>query len=206
MLLKRKGYTIQANVKNVHMSKTSPFLITSDTTVDELRDLYRDRGSGQFLCEIDSKMNKENLSELMKKLRNEDFYRQLLSLIIFHPSSDDEILENIIKDTDDVDVMNTIATSGKTSDMILRILTSSASKSVREHAALGLIQLELQYATPEKFWKLITDYSGEGGIDIGVRISVVNHPRTPPDVIRKLVEDDVDIISDLAMERIQRMS
>jgi hypothetical protein len=188
------------------MNEKPSFLIKSDTTIDELRDLFRVRGVGQFICEIDDKMNKENLSELMKKLRTESFYRPLLSLIIFHPASDDEILENIIRDTDDIDVLNTIVTSGNASDKILRMLTGSASKSVREHAALGLIHLELQYATPEKFWKLITDYSGEGGIDMGVRMSVVNHPRTPQEVIRKLAEDDGDIISDLAKERIQRMS
>ncbi len=35
---------------------------------------------------------------------------------------------------------------------------------------------------------------------------MVNHPRTPPEVIRRLVEDDVDIVSDLAKKRVQAMS
>jgi predicted DNA binding protein len=187
------------------MSETGPFLITSKTTLAELQELCMSTGLSPFLCEVDSEMKKEDLSELMKKFRNEDFYPQLLSLMILHPSTDDEILEIILKDTDDVDVLNTIATSRKTSEKILRMLTSSASKSVREHAALGLIQYELQIATPDKFWKIIADYSGEKGIDIGVRVSVVNHPRTPLEVIRKLVEDDVDIVSNLAKERIQEM-
>lgn len=189
---------------NAHMSKVNPFIINSKTTVANLQELYRDGDICQ--CEIDSNMNKVDLIELMKKFRNEDIYQQLLSLIVIHPSSDDEILEDIMEDTDDVDVLNTIATSGKTSEKILKMLTRSRSKSVREHAALGLIQLELQTATPDKFWKIITDYSGEKGINIGVRVSVVNHPMTPLEVIRKLVEDDVDIISDLAKKRIQKMS
>lgn len=191
---------------NAHMSETDPFLITSGTTAAELQELYKGGGICQSLCELDSNMDKESLSELMEKFRNEDFCQQLLSLIVLHPSSDDEILENIMKETDDVDVLNTIATSGKTSEKILRILTSNASKSVREHATLGLIQHELQTATPERFWRIIADYSGEKGIDIGVRMSMVNHPKTPPEVIRKLAEDDVDIISDLAKKRIEEMS
>ncbi len=47
-----------------------------------------------------------------------------------------------------MDVLNTIATSGNASRKTLKMFTHSRSTSVKEHATLGLIQLELQTAPP----------------------------------------------------------
>jgi hypothetical protein len=181
-------------------------IINLETTSDALREVYRKNGFSLQDCEIDQRLTKSDIRELLSSSRAESYYKELIRRIVFHPAADDEILDLILQDEDDASTQNTIATSGRASDKILRRLALSASKSVREHAELSLIISQLDRCDLSLFQRLIDEHATDEGIDLGVRMSVVNHPRTPIEVIQKLKDDDADFISDLAKKRLENIA
>jgi len=179
-------------------------IITLQTSSEDIRKLFKSTKSMRLPCSIDENLSRDDLIAIMKRFRKEKFYKALLEILVGHSNVDDYILEDIIKNENDDNLLNDIATSGKCSERVLKILINSEHEYVQQHARLALIHIELANAKPQYFRELFQQYPGEKGIDIGVRVILASHPNTPKDIIEQLKSDEVDIVKDVVQNRLMK--
>jgi hypothetical protein len=99
----------------------------------------------------------------------------------------------------DASVANSIATQQRAPLRLLRELTRSRHTSVRQHAELALISQKLNAGASQRtIRRLISQYSGDDGISLGVRSLIAAHNHTPRNVLKILTTDDADLVSSSA--------
>jgi hypothetical protein len=172
-------------------------VVTAVTTPEELREVFRASRSGVLRCVLEPAMSREDLIGLVERHQGEDHHFPLLQLMVTHPSVDEGVLNLLLDRADDAGVEGAVATSGRASAAVL-----GRHASVREHAALALLRLELEGAPPERFEAILDGHPGEEGIDLGVRAMLAAHPRTPRRVLERLAQDDVDVVQQAAAGRL----
>lgn len=169
-------------------------LISADHSTEELGSLLDRRQSGGIQGALDPNASPAELRTLLERWRKHPAAALLFEMMATHPAANAEIHEAILRSTRNAAVLNAIATNGRTKPAILQKLARSRQRDVREHALLALIAQELTRAPRERFRALLAKYPGEGGIDIGVRLLLANHSRTPHDVLLALAGDEVDLV------------
>jgi hypothetical protein len=127
------------------------------------------------------------------------------ALIVQHPSADKAVFRRILDHyPDSTALANDIATSGRCDAEVLGLLRKCPAASVREHAALGLVRLELERNDPRSIRRLLAENQGDFGVALGVRHMIAMHANTPDDILKELREDEADFIADAARKEISR--
>ena len=153
--------------------------IGTTTGSDEIRRMFAEARSQNTQVVLDENMSSEDLLTLARRSKQEGFYSVLVDLIIAHRAVDVGVLLELLRECRSPQTLNAIATSGKAPVSVLQVLRRSEFASVRDHATLALLRPEMAYASAERIQDILAEHQGEGGVDIGVRILVASHPRTP---------------------------
>jgi hypothetical protein len=153
---------------------------------------------------LNPKMPAKGLAELLRRFRGEPWYLELVEFVAGHPRANDAVHGTIMRITKDPAVLNAIATSKAASPATLRRLVRSPNQNVRGHARLAILTDELRTAPAARIRRILSRHGRESGIDIGVRMLLASHRRTPADVIDALMSDDVDLVRTAAEKAAKR--
>jgi hypothetical protein len=176
-------------------------IVDTDVAPRELERLFEK--TGVLNIEVDGRAPSDGLMVLARKHRGHRHWLPLLQILATHPSADDALLLFMLQSTDDPGVLNAIATSGRASALVLGKLAGSRHRSVREHAKLAALRLELGTATETRFRELLKEHRGEDEQEIAVRALLAVHPRTPRDVLEELAKDEADFIQEAVSARLE---
>ncbi|WP_422886927.1 hypothetical protein [Nannocystis pusilla] len=128
-----------------------------------------------------------------------------LQLVVIHHSATEELLFEIARAwSHNSGVLNAIATSPRSTRALLRFLETSASKSVAQHAYLGLLRHDLSALSERELRELRLRHGSDEGIDIGVRIMIANSSHTPVSLLLEMLQDEADIVANTARNELSK--
>ncbi len=179
-------------------------LVNEKTTVKYLLNLYISSNNILKVLISDNLTAKE-LVILAEKHKNKKYTESLYELIALHKNCNDKICLLLLRLSKQSNcVANTIATSGKASKSILKLLSKYKNVSIKNHAKLALIKNSLDTIKIEEFDLVYDKYPGDEGIALGVRHCLSSHYRTPYHILKKLANDDSDFIAQSSRNEIER--
>lgn len=129
-------------------------------------------------------------SQLIARLEaavDENLLDEIAGLVALHPHADEKVFAKMMALPVD---RNTIATSGRAPIRILQRLARSRDHYLSEHARLNLAMRTLAKIHPQRFTELFQKHSSDSGLDVGMRMAIASHRRTPVDLLLRIATDD----------------
>ncbi len=117
---------------------------------------------------------------------------EVFEAIAEHPAADATVLDELLALAPaSPAVANAVTMSRRVAESTLRRLQATAPwPGVRDHAEMGLLELELTRADPATFAAIVARYADHPSLSLGVRYRISTHPRTPDELLRVLAGDD----------------
>ncbi len=171
-------------------AKSRPFRVAQDDVV---------------FFSIPQGLARKDLLAILRNHRQEPYFDNVCAAVALHRSADSYVLRRILETgKNSVQAQNTVATSGRTGFSLLKRLRRSRFQSVREHAEFALLARELKRASVRRMHEILDRYKGHAGIALGVQDLLARHPRSPPEILRRLErESDWDNVVEIAQRRLK---
>jgi hypothetical protein len=178
--------------------RRSPMMVSLSTTRQNLDAWHA--AKPRSTLGLSALLTARDLMTLCRAHAHRDYTPALYSLIAFDSRSNVRVWRLALDlSGGDASVANSIATQQRTPLRLLRELTRSRHTSVSQHAELALISRKLHAGANQKtISRLLSHYSGDDGISLGVRSLIAAHNQTPRSVLKILTTDHADLVSSSA--------
>ncbi len=166
-----------------------------DTSVRDVRG--RRRLNPNDALELDPDLSAEDLVRVCNAHSGQPYSNEMYELALRQPAANAVLLRSLLSQPGaDSEVQNLVITSGRATREILVTLANSPHESVREHAAVAKVSMDLDQGEPVDIVGILEGAADDAGI--GMRWTLARHPRTPSDVLETLSQDEVDVVANAA--------
>lgn len=175
-------------------------IIGNHTPLRKVRSWRRRHAGGELT--LDPALSADELAAMSERYSAEPYATEIHQLAVLHPSADIGVFRTVLRIAGtDAGLQNTIVTSSRASRELVTELANSEHESVREHARVALLTMDLDEGRVLDFRSVIDGAVGDGGI--GLRWTLAQHHGTPSEVLEELSRDDADIIADAARSQLE---